>query len=77
MMHRPAIRRTLAWIFVSFTLLPCFALPGVSSDEHPVAQDLLRGGLAAFTPIDLVLCGVLALAAASAAIAVRMVRRSH
>jgi len=72
-----AIRRTLSWI--SFSLLFVF----LAASSPCTARPLYAGGRpyqpAALTPVsmDLLLFGILGLAAAAAAVAVRMVRRSH
>ena len=75
-MLRPGIRRVLEWIFVSLVLFG-FLLPGVFIAPVQAAPDSPSLGTAHMTAADLVLVGVVGLAAASAAIAVRMVRRSH
>jgi hypothetical protein len=75
-MLRPGIRRVLEWIFVPLVLLFCFLLAGVSAPAQ-AAPNPPSAGTADLTPADLVLVGIVGLAAASAAIAVRMVRRSH
>ena len=75
----PAIRRMLTWMSVSlgFAFL---AAPRVYSARESYAGTL-NGPARSIVDSDathlLLLCGILALAAASAALAVRMVRRSH
>jgi len=74
------IRRFLAWTSVSPLFMLLFGAPGFCSAQARGTEDVVNG----VTPLtadpvaaDLLLFGLLALAAASAAVAVRMVRRSH
>ena len=76
-MRRPVIRRVLEWISASVVLFFCFLLAGVYNAPAQAAPNPLSSGTAELTLADLVFVGIVGLAAASAAIAVRMVRRSH
>ena len=79
-MDWPAIRRTLTNISVSL-LLAFLAAPGFCTAGEPYARDSLNGSMGSMVNSGaaelLLLSGILVLAAASAAVAVRMVRRSH
>ena len=79
-MDWPAIRRTLPRISVSL-LFAFLAVPGFCDTREPYAGDSLNGSTGSMVNSGaaelLLLSGILVLAAASAAVAVRMVRRSH
>ena len=74
-----AIRRTLRWISASLVFVflaapgPCNARPLYAGG--PAYQPMAR--IAVPGTVDLLLFGILGLAAAAAAVAVRMVRRWH
>ena len=74
-----AIRRTLTWISVSLVFVflaapgPCNARPlYAGASPYPPMALAAAPGL-----MNVLLFGILGLAAAAAAVAVRMVRRSH
>lgn len=71
------IRVVLNWISLPLSLV--FAARGFAVARARGAAELLNGRapLADLTATDLLVFGVLGLAAASAAVAVRMVRRWH
>ncbi len=71
------VRLILTWI--SLPLLLVFAAPGSAVAGARGMAELLNGraALAALSANDLLVFGVLGVAAASAAVAVRMVRRWH
>jgi hypothetical protein len=74
------VRRIFAWIYASLPLVLLFAAPALRDAEARGAEWFLRDAnpvSADPTRTNLLVFGVLGLAAASAAIAVRMVRRSH
>jgi hypothetical protein len=79
-MFQPVIRRILRWIIFSLVLVLLFGAPRICRSQEGAAE----AGVNGMTPLtvpsvttDFVLFGVLGLAVASAAIAVRMVRRWH
>jgi hypothetical protein len=79
-MLQPVIRRILGWITFSLVLVLLFGAPRICRSQERGAQAGVNGA----TPLtvesvttDFLLFGVLGLAVASAAIAVRMVRRWH
>ena len=79
-MLRPAIRRVLARISVALLLVLLYAALAFSSTRARFAEEVLNGTpplTAEPAAANLVLFGVVAVAAASAAIAVRMVCHWH
>ncbi len=74
------IRRILARIAVSLAFVLRLAAPGIAVAQARGASELLNGvppPVADTLPTDLLVFGIVGLAAVSAAVAVRMVRRSH
>ncbi len=74
------IRRILSRIAVALSLVLRFAAPGLAAAQARGASDLVNGvppPVADTLPTDFLVFGVLGLAAVSAAVAVRMVRRWH
>ena len=80
LMFQPVIRRILGWITFTIVLVLLLGAPRICRSQDRAAQS---GGISATSltvesvTTDLLLFGVLGLAVASAAIAVRMVRRWH
>jgi len=78
-MLQPAIRRILRWITFSLVFVLLLGAPRICRSQERGAQAGFDGAPLTVESVttDFLLFGVLGLAVASAAIAVRMVRRWH
>ena len=79
-MFQPVLRRILGWITFSLVLVLLLGAPRICRSQERAAQAGVIGAASLTVKsvtTDLLLFGVLGLAVASAAIAVRMVRRWH
>ena len=79
-MLQPVIRRILGWITFLLVLVLLFGAPRICRSQERAAQAGINGATpltVESTTTDFLLFGVLGLAVASAAVAVRMVQRWH